>query len=126
MLTMTLMMNAAKMKHHHEKKRKLISGVEKSLKQSKLKVFKGISVPFTREQIGIVKQQFLRATISANLPFRWTEDIEVVKLFLLLRSTAADVIPARKVLAGTLLNDASQMVETQLVETLKGKYGTLS
>jgi hypothetical protein len=53
------------------------------MKQSQLKVFRGIQVPFSEEQEAIVCKQFLRATISANLPFRWDEDPEVIQLFLL-------------------------------------------
>ena len=108
------------------KKRKLFVNIEKALTQTELKVYKGISVPFNREQVAIIKQQFLRATISANLPFRWTGDPEVLKLFLLFRSAAFDVIPQRKALAGPLLNEASSKVELRLQEVLKGRYGTLS
>lgn len=66
-----------------QKKRKLFSNVERMLTQTELKVYKGISIPFSSEQVAIIKKQFLRATISANLPFRWTEDVEILKLFLL-------------------------------------------
>ena len=68
-------------------KRKLLTTVQTTLKQSQLKVFRGIQVPFTKEQEAIVHEQFLRATTSANLPFRWVEDPEVISLFLLFRST---------------------------------------
>jgi hypothetical protein len=53
------------------KKRKCVAAVEKSLKQSELKVFKGINIPFNKTHKEIIQTQFLRATISANLPFRW-------------------------------------------------------
>jgi hypothetical protein len=109
-----------------QKKRKLFSNIEKTLTQTELKVHKGISIPFTDEQTGVVKKQFLWATISANLPFRWTEDPEVVNLFLLFRSAAFKAIPSRKTLAGSLLDDESSKVELQLRDTLKGRYGTLS
>jgi hypothetical protein len=108
------------------KKRKLFSNVEKSITQTELKVYKGISIPFSSEQTAMVKKQFLRATISANLPFRWTEDPEVIKLFLLFQSSAFDVIPARKALGGCLLDRQSSEVEQQLREVLKGRYVTLS
>jgi hypothetical protein len=64
-------------------KRKLLTNVEANLKQSQLKVFRGIQVPFTDKQSAIVHKQFLCATISANLPFRWVEDPEVILLFML-------------------------------------------
>ncbi|KAK6992419.1 DUF659 domain-containing protein [Favolaschia claudopus] len=53
------------------KKRKLVQAVEASFSQSQLK-------------------QTLRATQSANLPERWTEDPEVMKLFLMMRSKAME------------------------------------
>jgi hypothetical protein len=108
------------------KRRKLFVNVEKSLTQSELKVYRGITIPFNDEQAAMVKKQFLRATISANIPFRWTEDPEVVKLFLLFRSAAPDVMPARKALAGHLLDKESSEVELQLQEALNGRFATLS
>ncbi|KAG6851944.1 hypothetical protein C0991_004744, partial [Blastosporella zonata] len=63
-------------------KKRLLTKVEVSMKQSQLKVFRGINVPFTPEQEEIVREQFLRATISANLLFRWVEDPKVVILLL--------------------------------------------
>ncbi|KAF8871225.1 hypothetical protein CPB84DRAFT_1967825 [Gymnopilus junonius] len=103
------------------KKRKLLTKVEASLKQSKLQVFRGIQVPFSGEQAKIVQTQFLRATISANLPFRWVEDIEVIKLFYLFRATAGDVIPTRQQVSGRLLDDANSVVTKLLKEALRGK-----
>ena len=50
-------------------KKQLVTKVKTSLKQSHLKVFWGIQVPFNEEQQKIVHKQFLHATVSANLPF---------------------------------------------------------
>ncbi|KAH9981889.1 hypothetical protein BJV74DRAFT_797695 [Russula compacta] len=63
------------------KKRKLFSDIEKTLMQTELKVYKGITIPFSDEQIVVVKNQFLLATVSANLPFRWTEDPEHISSY---------------------------------------------
>ncbi|KAH9964092.1 ribonuclease H-like domain-containing protein [Russula compacta] len=104
------------------KKRKLFSDIEKTLTQMELKVYKGITIPFSDKQIVVVKNQFLLATVSANLPFRWTEDPEVIKLFLLFQSHAFDVIPSRKTLAGHLLDEQSSKVEQKLQQALKGRY----
>ena len=52
-------------------KKQLLMKVKTSLKQSHLKVFQGIQVPFNKEQQKIVHKQFLCATVSANLPFWW-------------------------------------------------------
>lgn len=107
-------------------KRKLITNVEATLKQSQLKVFRGIQVPFTEEQEAIVHDQFLRATISANLPFRWVEDPEVIALFLLFRSTAGNVMPSRRQIAGPLLNSADVAVAKRLKGVLHGEYAVLA
>ncbi|KAF7333164.1 DUF659 domain-containing protein [Mycena venus] len=108
------------------KKRKRIQAVEKSFKQSQLKVFKGIDIPFTDAQSKIIKTQFLRATISANLPFRWVVNPEVIKLFLMFRSAATAVIPDSKVLAGRLLNEESKRVGDNIDNALKGRYVMIS
>ncbi|THU97324.1 hypothetical protein K435DRAFT_965546 [Dendrothele bispora CBS 962.96] len=103
------------------KKRKAVDRVEK--KQSTLdgKVFKGIGIPFTEEQEHAIHIQFLRATISANLPFHWVENPEVIKLFLLFRSCAGDVIPSAKQLSNRILNEEHGKVEKELKKTLKDK-----
>lgn len=77
---------------------------------------------FTDEQVAAIQAQFLRATVSANLPFRWVEDPEIIRLFLMFRSLACDVIPSRLVISTRLLNAASAEVETMLRNTLTGKY----
>ncbi|KAJ7664843.1 ribonuclease H-like domain-containing protein [Mycena rosella] len=50
------------------KKRKMVKAVEKSFKQSKLEVFKGLDIPLSAAQTEAIHAQFLRATQSANLP----------------------------------------------------------
>jgi hypothetical protein len=107
-------------------KRKQITNVETSLKQSQLKVFQGIQVPFTTEQEEIVHEQFLRATISANLPFQWVEDPEIITLFLLFQDTAGDVMPSRKQISGKLLDNADAKVSKQLKVAWHGKYAVLA
>ncbi|KAJ7310799.1 hypothetical protein DFH08DRAFT_822898 [Mycena albidolilacea] len=86
------------------KKRKKVQAVERAFK---LKA--GVMV------------QFLRATQSANLPERWTEDPEVLKLFMMFRSRAADVTPSRRQLGGSLLRDASERIDAEIVETILGE-----
>ena len=41
------------------KRRKLLLSVERTLTQTELKVYKGIAVPFNREQNSLIKHQFL-------------------------------------------------------------------
>ncbi|KAF5387115.1 hypothetical protein D9615_001638 [Tricholomella constricta] len=107
-------------------KKRLLTKVENSMKQPQLKVFRGLSVPFSPEQEEIVRKQFLCATLSANLPFRWVEDPEIIILFLLFRSAAGDVIPSRQQISGKLLDDADLVVTKQLKSLLNGQYGVLA
>jgi len=107
-------------------KKKLLTKIKTSLKQSHLKVFRGIQVPFNEEQQKILHEQFLRATISANLPFRWVEDPEIIALFLLFRSTAGEAMPSRQQLSGRLLDDANSGVIKRLKEVLRGEYAVLA
>ncbi|KAF8878171.1 ribonuclease H-like domain-containing protein [Gymnopilus junonius] len=107
-------------------KRKIIAKVENHMKQTQLKVFRGIQVPFTAEQVPVVQAQFLRATVSANLPFQWTEDPEVIKLFYLFRSTAGEVIPSRYQISGPLLDDANATVTQNMKKTLRGEYAVIA
>jgi hypothetical protein len=109
-----------------KRKRVEFVAVEKVMQQTELKVFKGLNIPFNDAQAEIVRDQFLRATISANLPFRWTLDPEIIKLFLMFRSTATDVMPSDKVISGRLLDEATARVEKEIVSTVKGKYATAS
>ncbi len=104
-------------------KKKLLTKVEK---QSQLKVFRGIHVPFTPEQEDVVREQFLWATISANLPFRWVEDPEVMTLFLLFRSTAGNVLPSHQQISGQLLNKANERVTKWLKVVLRDQYAVLA
>ncbi|KAJ7203654.1 ribonuclease H-like domain-containing protein [Mycena pura] len=108
------------------RKRKAVRRVESSLKQSQLKVFKGIDLPFTKDQKTAIEGQTLRATQSANLPERWTDDPEVLKLFMMLRSRAGEVIPSRAVLGGRLLDEANDAIDAQTKEELEGESVLMS
>ncbi|KAF8888469.1 ribonuclease H-like domain-containing protein [Gymnopilus junonius] len=107
-------------------KRKLLTKVKASLKQTQLKVFRGINVPFTEEQQKIVSKQFLRATISVNLPFRWVDDPEIIKLFLLFRATVDEAMPNCQQLSGRLLDNADAAVMQRLKQVLRGEYVVLA
>ncbi|KAJ7820529.1 hypothetical protein B0H14DRAFT_3472280 [Mycena olivaceomarginata] len=108
-----------------KRKRNEFQVVEKSM-QTQLKVFKGLDIPFSDAQAELVRTQFLRATISANLPFLGTLDPEVIKLFLMFRSTATDVMPSYQVISGRLLNEEVAKVEKEVVRVVKDRYSTLS
>ncbi|PPQ78441.1 hypothetical protein CVT25_011885 [Psilocybe cyanescens] len=109
-----------------KKTRKLHTKVQKTFKQSHLKVFCGIDIPFTANQKKVVEEQFLCATISANLPFQWAEDPEVITLFLLFRSTAVNVMPSQKQISGPLLNNADKALTKRLKQFLKDQYAVMA
>ncbi|PBK94194.1 hypothetical protein ARMGADRAFT_1098847 [Armillaria gallica] len=108
------------------KKQHLFVNIKKAMKQSELKVYQGIDIPFTDEQKEEIYRRFCRATISANLPCRWVEDPEIIKLLLVFRSRADSVIPSRKVLSGRLLDREYDRVQEELKEEMKGKYVSIS
>lgn len=103
------------------KKRKLVKAVELSFSQSKLKVYRGNDIPFSNDQKKAIAHQTLRATQSANLPERWTSDPEVMKLFMMLRSRAMDVIPSRSQLGGSLLKQVSDEIDANIAAQVKGE-----
>ncbi|KAF8886255.1 ribonuclease H-like domain-containing protein [Gymnopilus junonius] len=95
-----LQKKAGKREDSQPKKRKLLTKVEASLKQSKLQVFHGIQVPFSGEQAKI--------------------------LFYLFHATAGDVIPTHQQVSGRLLDDANSVVTKLLKEALRGKYAVMA
>ncbi|KAJ7175217.1 ribonuclease H-like domain-containing protein [Mycena crocata] len=103
------------------KKRKLVQAVETSFSQSKLKVYKGNDIPFSEDQKRAIANQTLRATQSANLPEQWTSDPEVMKLFMMMRSRAMDVIPSRSQLGGSLLERAATEIDAKIAAQVKGE-----
>ncbi|KAF8993154.1 hypothetical protein BDZ89DRAFT_973069 [Hymenopellis radicata] len=109
-----------------KKKCKRLEKTKDTLRQTHLKVFKGINIPFPSKEKTAIQAQFLRATISANLPFRWTDDPEIIKLFLMMRATADDVIPERRVLSGRLLEDAAEQADHNIRSFAEGNYVSAS
>jgi hypothetical protein len=93
----------------------------KTMRQVPLKAYNALEMPFSASEKASVRVQALKAAISANLPFRVFEDIEVLKLFAMLRREAPAIMPSRKVLAGSLLNEVSAVVETNLAKILHGR-----
>ncbi|KAJ6453219.1 hypothetical protein C8R47DRAFT_1329389 [Mycena vitilis] len=92
--------------------------VDKSFTQSKLEVYRGLDIPFSEAQKAAIHEQFLRATQSANLPEHWVEDPEILKLFIMFRGRALDVIPTRGALGGPLLTRASQRVDAEIADLI--------
>ncbi|KAJ6623326.1 ribonuclease H-like domain-containing protein, partial [Mycena sp. CBHHK59/15] len=100
--------------------------VDKSFTQSKLEVFRGLEIPFSEAQKEAIHEQFLRATQSANLPERWVEDPEILKLFIMFHGRALDVIPTRAALGGPLLKRASERVVAEIADVVKGENVLMS
>ncbi|KAJ6480605.1 ribonuclease H-like domain-containing protein [Mycena vitilis] len=94
--------------------------------QSKLEVFRGLDIPFSEAHKDAIHEQFLRATQSANLPEHWVEDPEILKLFIMFRGRALDVIPTRAALGGPLLKRASDRVDTEVANIVKGENVLMS
>jgi hypothetical protein len=93
---------------------------QKKLCQSILRVFRGIDIPFTEEQKSAVKEQATRAIISTGPSFSLFEDLEMVKLMVMLRSTAPQVLPKSKAARTTWLDKCAGRVEEDLVATFRG------
>ncbi|KZP22392.1 hypothetical protein FIBSPDRAFT_690520, partial [Athelia psychrophila] len=83
--------------------------------------FKGNDMPFSPPEAAAFQAQALRAVISANLPFRVFEDLEMIKLFEMMRSKAPDVLPSRKVIGGRLLDEAGAVVESKIDKLIRAE-----
>ena len=90
-------------------------------KQKKLKVYRGVDMPFSVEQKVAIQAQAERAIISTNSSFSLFEDPEMQTLIGMLRAEAPKIMPKRKVASGRLLNEAAAKVEEKIAKTLKGK-----
>jgi len=89
-------------------------------RQTTLTLPRGVDVPFSEDAQKLLKRQALRATISANLPFRWLDDPEVIKLIFMLRPPALAVLPGRNGLSGSVLTREAEMVEQKMEADLCG------
>jgi hypothetical protein len=94
--------------------------------QQPLRVYNALSMPFSATEAAAIKAQALRAAISGNFPFRAFEDVEVLKLLGMLRKEAPDIMPSRKILSGSLLNEAANVCDRNLSAVLQGKELGLS
>ncbi|EJD43092.1 hypothetical protein AURDEDRAFT_167769 [Auricularia subglabra TFB-10046 SS5] len=100
------------------KKRTAVQARIEQFAQSKLKTYRAIDIPFTEAQITAIQEQCLRATVSANLPYRWIKDPKVLALFIMFRSAACDALPSREVLAERLLDNAAVKAEAATHEAV--------
>ena len=89
-------------------------------------MFSGVNMPFTVAQQAAVEAQALRAIISANLAFRTFKNIEVSRLFGMIRSRAPAILPSGKVVGGRLLMEVAEKVELQVSQILHGNEIGLS
>ncbi|KAF9466987.1 ribonuclease H-like domain-containing protein [Collybia nuda] len=95
--------------------------LQKKSKQAPLKTYRGVDMPFSKEEISAVQAQVLRAVVSANLSFRAMENPEMLKLFGMLRTAAPEIIPSRKVIGGRLLDEAASVVSVGMHKILHGR-----
>ncbi|KAL0566357.1 hypothetical protein V5O48_015656 [Marasmius crinis-equi] len=108
------------------KKRKAIDRVQKQQTTLDGKVFKGINIPFSEQEAKDIRTQFLRATISANLPYTWVENPEMITLFLMMRGQAGKVMLSAKQLSTSLLKDENERVEKEVRDEVKGEDVSLT
>ena len=103
------------------------SSIAESSQAKKLKgpltdfTYKGVDIPFSALEKDTIKAQSLWAVISVNLPFRVFEDLEVLKLIKMLRTTGPEIMPTGKVVGGWLLNKASTISRDKLAKLLQGQ-----
>jgi hypothetical protein len=102
-------------------------GQKRSLTQSTLlpHVFAKNDMPFSTRDQAAIREQVLKATISANISFRAWENPEMLALFGMLRSRAPDIIPTAKEISGSLLTGAANKVESNLKLLLNGRSVTV-
>ncbi|KAJ7882909.1 ribonuclease H-like domain-containing protein [Mycena leptocephala] len=95
--------------------------VSKKLKQTMLKTYTGLDMPFSSSEVEAIEAQALRTIVSTNSAFRLFEDPEMLTLLGMMRSRAPEIIPSRKVIAGRLLDEVASTVEQKLFNILKGQ-----
>ena len=79
-------------------------------------MFTGTDMPFSSVQKEAIRDQALRAVISANLPFHVFENPEVLKLVGMLRTAAPDIMPTAKLVGGRLLTKAAGIVHEKTAQ----------
>ncbi|KAL1711697.1 hypothetical protein EV715DRAFT_268390 [Schizophyllum commune] len=104
------------------RKVKQMEWLTKVLMQGTLKAYKRNDMPFPKESIGPLEQQVERTTLSANLPWRWIEDIEVQILTWMMRIEAPAVLPTAFILSDQMLDKMEKEVESKIV--LRGEAQT--
>ncbi|EEB89491.1 hypothetical protein MPER_12402 [Moniliophthora perniciosa FA553] len=63
---------------------------------NEIKFLRQLNTPFTDVQVEGIRAQIEKATVSANLPGGWFENLEVIKLFNMIHETTRDVMPSRQ------------------------------
>ncbi|KAJ6610768.1 hypothetical protein B0H10DRAFT_1953576 [Mycena sp. CBHHK59/15] len=99
---------------------------QKKFKQTMLKTYTGLDMPFSSSEAAAVEARALHAIVSTNSAFRLFEDPEMLTLFGMMRSRAPEIIPSGKVMGGCLLDEASITVGKKISMVLKGEgFGLL-
>ncbi|KAJ6552527.1 hypothetical protein B0H10DRAFT_1968382 [Mycena sp. CBHHK59/15] len=94
---------------------------QKKFKQTMLKTYTGLDMPFHSSEAATIEAQALRTIVSTNSAFRLFEDPEMLTLFGMMRSHAPEIIPSGKVVGGRLLDEASITVGEKISMVLKGE-----
>src|SRR5580700_10997195 len=97
----------------------------KTTNKTLLVAYNVLEMPFSKNEKVAVHVQALRAVISANLPFQAFEDIEMLKLCSMLHRGSPAILPSQEVLAGSLLNQVSEVVDSNLLKILQSRTWAL-
>ncbi|THU78364.1 hypothetical protein K435DRAFT_876706 [Dendrothele bispora CBS 962.96] len=97
------------------------SPASKKLRQTHLKTYNALQMPFSDSEVEALQAQALRAQVSSKSPETLFEDQEMLKFIGMLRKEAIHIMPTAKVLGGRLLTAAAATVEKKLEEILRGQ-----
>jgi hypothetical protein len=97
------------------------SGPAKKQKQGHFEVISKQKSTYEPDERAAIEMQATRAIISTGSPFGLFEDVEMKKLFDMIRDGTGDIMPSRKVSGGKLLNTCAAAVENELKKVFVGQ-----
>ncbi|ESK90101.1 hypothetical protein Moror_7840 [Moniliophthora roreri MCA 2997] len=87
-------------KDENARKRMKKRALHTNLIPTKISFLREPDAPFTNVQVEGIRAQLEKATVSANLPGGWFENLEVIKLFKMIYATARVVMSSRRQVGG--------------------------
>lgn len=86
----------------------------KRSRQANLYVVAAKDLEYQPNEIGEIQKQACRAIISSNAPYRLFENLEMCKLFDMVRRGTSEILPTGKAASGSLLNQCADDAEAEL------------